>query len=80
MKLGDLSLFLWTHSFISVTFEPGTGRMQNTKANLKPDFVFDPWGSGRPLIFKAEDFLRVWPLVPQFGLDLWNLGSGKPGI
>jgi len=37
-------------------------RIRAGDVSLYADFVLDPWASGRPEIFKAETFLKRWPL------------------
>jgi RHS repeat-associated protein len=53
------SLFGWlTHNFVTIDF----AKNENELAAI-PDFVLDPWATGRPDIYEGSTFNRAWPFA-----------------
>ena len=70
---GDLSLFWWTHSYMSITLEPNAGPMASAQEANKIDYVLDPWGTGRPDLYDADEFTARWPMNTwPIDIDPWG--------
>ncbi|MBX3420680.1 MAG: hypothetical protein KF752_03905 [Pirellulaceae bacterium] len=68
---GDMLLFWWTHSYISVSLEPNAGPMANSQQISKVDLVFDAWGTGRPDVYRGDEFTARWPMI-TWPVDPWG--------
>ena len=58
---------------MSITLEPNAGPMASAQEANKIDYVLDPWGTGRPDLYDADEFTARWPMNTwPIDIDPWG--------